>query len=441
MKQVSSSMAPALKANQAGATEARLHGCWLVVARIVWVVVAVFTLAVFIASLPVVFADLQGLCTAAVCVSRQLSPAQAHTLQQAFGLSLHGYATLSLVILVISSSVWLACGFLVFWRKSNDWMVLLFALICITQVLEGPYSPAHELAQSHSLWLGPANLLSALGTIASLFLIALFPSGRFVPRWTGWIVIGFVAIHVLLLFIPTSTLVSFLLGTWLFFGVAVILVVAQIYRYRRVSTAVQRQQTKWVVLSLTVLILVLVGAGLPSAFFPTLLQPSSLYNPALYLLSICLIPLLAVGFSIAMLRYRLWDIDIIINRTLVYGSLTILLVAIYVGLILASQAVVRAVTGSLSQSPPVIVGSTLAIAALFQPLRKRIQAIIDRRFYRKKYDAQKTLAAFNATLRNEVDLATLSEQLVAVVEETMQPAHISLWLRPVRTNEKQSGSS
>jgi hypothetical protein len=193
------------------------------------------------------------------------------------------------------------------------------------------------LAQSHSLWLVPAAFLNPLGTFASLLLLALFPNGRFVPRWTRWLVIGFVVIRGLVLFIPTSTLVSFLLGTWLFFGVALLLVFAQIYRYRRVSSAVQRQQTKWVVLSLTVLILVVVGAALPSVFFPTLLQPGSLYNPALYLLEICLIPLLAVGFGIALLRYRLWDVDALINKALVYGLLTALLAGVYVGLVLGLQ--------------------------------------------------------------------------------------------------------
>ena len=409
--------------------ERRLRGRWLLAARLAWVVVAVSTLAVFIASLPVVFAELEGLCTAAVCVSRQLSPAQARTLQQAFGLSLHSYATVSLVLLVISSAVWLAIGCLLFWRKSHDWVVLLFALSCLTQVLEGPYSPTRELALSHSFWLGPAQVLNTLGTSASLLLIALFPDGRFVPRWSGWLVIGFVVIHVLLLFIPTNTLVSFLLGTWLFFGVAVLLVVAQIYRYRRVSTPLQRQQTKWVVLSLALVILVAVGTGLPALFFPALLQPASLYNPALYLLDLCLIPLLAVGFGIALLRYRLWDIDRIINKALVYGLLSGILGALYAGLIIGLESLAGSITRQSSANPLVLVISTLAIAALFQPLRRRIQTIIDRRFYRRKYDAARTLAAFSATLRGEVELAQLSGHLIAVVQETMQPTLVFLWLR------------
>jgi hypothetical protein len=137
-----------------------------------------------------------------------------------------------------------------------------------------------------------------------------------------------------------------------------------------------------------------------------------------------------IAIGIAILRYRLYEIDLLINRTLVYGSLTAILALVYFGGVAATQAIFRALTAQEQQPQLAIVVSTLVIAALFTPLRRRIQGFIDRRFYRRKYDAAKTLEAFSAKLRDETDLDTLSDDLVSVVRETMQPAHVSLWLRP-----------
>jgi hypothetical protein len=142
--------------------------------------------------------------------------------------------------------------------------------------------------------------------------------------------------------------------------------------------------------------------------------------------------------GIAVLRYRLYDIDFIINRTLVYGSLTATLVALYFGGIVVLQRVFVLLTGQ--QSTLAVVASTLLIAALFTPLRRRIQGFIDRRFYRRKYDARKTLEAFSTKLKNETDLESLNNDLVGVVRETMQPAHVSFWLRPdARRNGEEAG--
>jgi hypothetical protein len=146
------------------------------------------------------------------------------------------------------------------------------------------------------------------------------------------------------------------------------------------------------------------------------------------LLSFAAIPV-AIGFAV--LRYRLYEIDHIINRTLVYGSLTVTLVAFYFGGIVVLQRVFVVLSGQ--QSTLAVVASTLLIAALFTPLRRRIQSFIDRRFYRRKYNARKTLEAFSVKLREEMDLEALNEDLVGVVRETMQPAHVSLWLRPETT--------
>ena len=144
---------------------------------------------------------------------------------------------------------------------------------------------------------------------------------------------------------------------------------------------------------------------------------------------------MAIGFAI--LRHRLYDIDIIINRTLVYGSLTLMLALVYFGSVTMTQALFQTFTSQEQLPQLVVVASTLVIAALFSPLRGRIQSFIDRRFYRRKYDAAKTLAAFNSRLREETDLDSLRNEVLAVVRDTMQPKHASLWLRPHGADAKE----
>jgi hypothetical protein len=137
-----------------------------------------------------------------------------------------------------------------------------------------------------------------------------------------------------------------------------------------------------------------------------------------------------LSIGVAVLRARLFDIDVVINRTLVYGSLTVVLALVYLGGVATTQAIFRALTSQEQQPQLAVVISTLAIAALFTPLRRRIQSFIDRRFYRRKYDARKTLEDFSARLRDETDLDSLNAELITIVRETMQPARVSLWLRP-----------
>jgi hypothetical protein len=206
----------------------------------------------------------------------------------------------------------------------------------------------------------------------------------------------------------------------LFFGI-IGAAASVVVRFLR-SRGIERQQMKWFVY----------------AVVPMLLIPTDGFLPGIIssvALSVVLIGL-PTAIGIAVLRYRLYEIDIIINRTLVYGSLTALLVAVYFGGVAATQAIFRALTGQEQQSQLAVVVSTLAIAALFNPLRRRIQAFIDRRFYRRRYDAGKTLEAFSAKLRDETDLDALNVELVGVVRETMQPEHVSLWLRSDTASKK-----
>ncbi len=185
----------------------------------------------------------------------------------------------------------------------------------------------------------------------------------------------------------------------------------------------ERQQIKWLLYAVSVMVVGVMGAAiLPS--------PSSDVFWVVTLLGFAAMP---VAVGVAILRYRLYEIDLLINRTLVYGSLTATLVTLYVGGIVLLQRAFVVLTGEISTLA--VVASTLLIAALFNPLRRRIQGFIDRRFYRRKYDARKTLEAFSAKLRDETDLEALNAELVGVVRETMQPAHVSLWLRPDRASE------
>jgi hypothetical protein len=184
----------------------------------------------------------------------------------------------------------------------------------------------------------------------------------------------------------------------------------------------ERQQIKWFAYAAAVL-----GGG----FFFVVAPAQAIAGPGAAFVFIMIgLTGIPVAVGVAILRYRLYDIDRIINRTLVYGSLTLMLALVYFGGVTATQAVFTARTGQEEQPQLAIVVSTLVIAALFSPLRHRIQSFIDRRFYRRKYDAAKTLEAFSAALREETDLDALSDDLVGVVRETMQPAHVSLWLHP-----------
>jgi hypothetical protein len=201
--------------------------------------------------------------------------------------------------------------------------------------------------------------------------------------------------------------------------------VSLVVRFWR-SRGEERQQMKWITYA--------AGAMFTMVLLVTVLDvlaPNSALAKVMSLLTGATFAGIPVAVGTAIFKYRLYDIDVIINRTLVYGSLTGVLALVYFGGVTATQAVLQAFTGQEELPQLAIVASTLAIAALFSPLRRRVQSFIDRRFYRRKYDAAKTSKAFSVTLRDETDLETLNNDLVAVVRDTMQPAHVSLWLRPV----------
>jgi hypothetical protein len=256
----------------------------------------------------------------------------------------------------------------------------------------------------------------------------IFPDGRFVPRWTRWAALAVSGVMVWRVFNEQAyDAIAPILMAPLFLP----MVIAPIYRYRRVASPVQRQQIKWVVFGLSASLIPLVLYLFLSLTIPQLSQPSAsgfLFNLAGNLLWVGFLFFLPISFVLAILHSRLWDIDVIIRKTLAWGALTVLLGLVYFGAVTLLQSVFSAI--SHQQSPAAIVLSTLAIAALFNPLRKRVQETVDRRFYRRKYNAEQALASFAALAREEVDLEELSARLLAVVEETVQPEHVSIWLRP-----------
>jgi hypothetical protein len=358
------------------------------------------------------------------------------------GLSVEFYAAYMVGLAVGLALACYIVSAVIFWRKPRDLQALVMALAIV--VLGSTFSGSlNGLGALGPEWDFLGHSLNFLNLPLFYLIFLTFPNGRFVPGWTRHLYLPVTIGLALSNYFPGSILDQ---STWPILPYAVFNtltwatpVIAQIYRYGRASDAKQRQQMKWVVYGFgtsvfAVVALVgssIVGDAMRIQIYGTLWD--LLFNAALHL-AIFLIPL---SLAIAMLRSRLYDIDIIVNRTLVYAALTASLAAFYFGSVVLLEALLQPLTGQ-GHNDLVIVASTLLIAALFLPLRRAIQTFIDRRFYRRKYDAAKTLASFSATLRDEVDLHVLTERLLGVVDETMHPSHVALWLRmPERpTSEK-----
>jgi hypothetical protein len=399
--------------------------------RAVWYVIAGFSILFFLISARAYF---QILLTAPFFGST-VQPAIADLVSAQLGLttaglSIEGYATLLVVSQIVTTVACCVLGVLIFRQRPTERVAWIMSLIL---VLYGTLVPIQAYALGHLYpplsFVGLAT--NQLATVIAFVLFWIFPDGRFVPGWSRWTFWFVVAVGVLGSFVSNVPIAkTMLLGV--VFVLIFLAVLGQVYRYRRVSGPVERQQTKWVILALVVSPCVwAMSAFLVPALFPAFTQSSA--NAAPYNLvrqtlnnSVSLLLPLAIGLSI--LRYHLWDVDIIIRKTLVYTTLTVLLALVYFGSVVLLQRLFGALTG-VAQSPLAVVVSTLVIAALFTPLRRRIQDVIDRRFYRKKYDAQRVLAAFAVTARDETDLDALTAELARVVQETMQPERVSVWLR------------
>ncbi len=380
----------------------RLRGRWLVLARIAWVVLV----------LPIFW--LYGV-----------------DLREQSGMlsTVPGWITFVAWNLLLPLG-FVLCAALIIWHRSDDWMGLLVSFALISM---GVYLISGINLEVSALpgWRWVNLVLATLGGYAFFLLLYLFPDGCFVPRWARWLVLGCALVGL-------GWDIAWLLqqdgqgalGVSTAPVVFVVGLAAQVYRYRRVSNAVQRQQTRWVLAGLLAPIAVSV------VFFAFVNDPALsdreaggielLLLPFSALLALCW----PVSIVISILRYRLWDIDLLINRALVYGTLTALLALVYFCSVVLLQQVLGPLLGQGNDLA--IVASTLAIAALFQPLRRRIQTSIDRRFYRHKYNAAQTLQAFAAHVRDEVDVSRLSDEMVRVIHETLQPEQVSLWVRSTK---------
>jgi hypothetical protein len=337
------------------------------------------------------------------------------------------------------------------------WLLCLFALSESVQLFGAEYAIYALLSRPNSLPAGEAMAWTSYWILPviiglSVFYLLLFPTGLLPSRgWRplAWLTVAFVFVGVISGAFSTGPVEGLgpirnplgidgfpnVYGAVLDIMAPVLLVAAaaSVFMRLRYAIGVESQQIKWFAYAAAATVI-----GLSLAYvIPTVIDTPLWFERAGYAVLIAVIPAIPISIGIAILRYRLYDIDIIINRTLVYGSLTATLVALYFGGIVVLQRIFVALTGQ--QSTLAVVASTLLIAALFNPLRRRIQSFIDRRFYRRKYDARKTLEDFSVKLRDETDLDALEDDLVGVVTGTMQPAHVSLWLRPDTASTRREG--
>jgi hypothetical protein len=410
----------------------RTHRIRLV--HILWLCVVVGVISIRLIAVPLLYQTINTVCNdpPIACVGGFRLTAVHHATLTQWGITPSVFATTMLGLQHVSLLIWLIVGGAIFVMRSTDRMALQVSLFLIVfGSLTFNSDAVDVLAVVHPAWLVLGRGLQILGELLAVLFFLRFPSDSFEPRWTMWIGLLFLMIQVppyLKQDIFTASGVSTLTDS-MFLLLVPTMLGAQVYRYRYVSTEHQRRQTKWVIAGTILAITLLFATYLPFRLFEAELTaaplPVLITSMVWSALSMTLIPL---SIGIAMLRSRLFDIDLIIRRTLVYGTLSVMLALIYIGSIVGLQQLFRIVTGQ--SSDVVVVASTLLIAALFQPLRHRIQASIDRRFYRQKYDAQKTLRAFSVRLRDETDLRVLSDDVLTVVHDTLQPAHASLWLKP-----------
>jgi hypothetical protein len=349
----------------------------------------------------------------------------------AIGLTVPVYSLLLVLIEVGNAVVFFVVAALLFWRAPNNHVALLGA-VCLFAMGASYSTPLYALALEVPFFWLPTTLLGVVANVSLYAFLSVFPTGHFVPRLMRYPLAAFAVLVLVVEFIPADAEMS--QSLWLLLPALVGLcgfmlspALAQVYRYRKVSTPIQREQTKWVVFGATVALVLLITIILVGAWFEP--KPTAVWGLVYHLGYFASLLFIPISLLNAILQRRLWSIDVIIRRTLIYTLLTAALAVLYLAAVIVLQALVVAVTGE-TRSTLVTVLSTLAIAALFSPLRQWLQRYVDRRFYRSRYSAAQTLTRFAETARDDLDLDGLASRLMHVVEETMQPEHVSVWLKP-----------
>jgi hypothetical protein len=396
--------------------------------RVGWPILTLASLALDAMTTPLMVDYLRSTVCDVGCTNSALSVGSARLLEQV-SLTPADWAVFVVTVCWVTMLGFAGVAALLYLRAKHEPTALFAAY---TLVLFGaaltPLAPTGSLAVAE--WALASNVLWSAGQAVLVFFLV-FPNGRFVPRWTRYAAAAWVVVSVIRGVVLEGR--SSPLGMLTFVMMALI-VGAQIYRYRRVSTPRQRQQTRWVVFGIaTAMVGFFIALGIWAAT-PALAvgarDASATGWAFVFFLAyagsyLCMLAI-PVSIAAAILRHQLYDIDLVINRTLVYGATTATLAATYAGIALIAQGLFRPLTQGSELGVAV---STLAVAALIQPVKGTVQRAVDRRFYRSRYDAARTVDALAARMRDEVDLDALRRELVAVARDTMQPAHASVWLR------------
>jgi signal transduction histidine kinase len=429
MNRSSAAATPVRSAGRSGERQTQRQARWHIPRRVVWVVAALLVLVIFLGSLPDYLRQLQTTCTGSRCTAGQLSPDSAQALQ-AHGLSLGDYALATLVLTLFLALVCFALGSVVCWRRSQDGMALLVALLVVLLSTTGV---TNAVGPTHSGWRWPALLLDIVSIGVFFLVFALFPTGRFVPRWARWIPLGYGLLSLPRFLFPDSlspTLLPWpplLVGLWLLLAFGLLpgsLVVAQSYRYWRVSSRLERQQTKWVLFGGLAAAGEISGLFLLAVLFPALNQPGSLYQVVGSWVTTGAQLLVPLCLAVAILRYRLWEIDIIINRTLVYGALTTTVVGLYILVVGYLGTLVRT-GGNLLIS---LVGAGL-VAVLFQPWRSWLQRGVNRLMYGQRDEPYAVVARLGRRLEHTLAPEAMLSAIVETVAQALKLPYAAITLK------------